>query len=219
MGPSYATREEDFFGEEPHCLQGILMRDAGVSELRAVTEAFVPLIEFKVGPRRRRLVFPSSQLPGSLFSRSEGDAPTLSSALDVFIYAPHPRPAPQFRGISIDLLYARLAVPVVREDLDIGASSTLRHCDDQSVRSLNGCRVTDMILREVPDVGAFRCALRLVKLWAARRGVYSNVVGYLGGVNWAIMVAYICKLYPRGVASVVVSRFFTVGVSGGCWGL
>jgi poly(A) polymerase len=52
--------------------------------------------------------------------------------------------------------------------------------------------------------------LRTLKLWAERRGIYSNVVGYLGGVNWAIMVAYTCKLYPLGVASVIVDRFFKV---------
>ncbi|CAL8467929.1 g7467 [Coccomyxa elongata] len=116
----------------------------------------------------------------------------------------------KFAGVSIDLLYAQLATAVVPEDLDVGAISTLRNADDKSVRSLNGCRVTDTLLSQVEDIETFRTALRVIKLWAEKRGIYSNVVGYLGGVNWAILVAYTCKLYPCGIASVIVDRFFKV---------
>lgn len=40
------------------------------------------------------------------------------------------------------------------------------------------------------------------------RAIYANVMGFPGGVAWAMMVARICQLYPHATGSVVVNRFF-----------
>ncbi|GLJ16074.1 hypothetical protein SUGI_0267600 [Cryptomeria japonica] len=116
----------------------------------------------------------------------------------------------KFRGISIDLLYASISLWVIPEDLDISQESVLQETDEQSVLSLNGCRVADQILQLVPNVEHFRTTLRCMKLWAKKRGLYSNVTGFLGGVNWALLVAQICQLYPNAIPSMLVERFFRV---------
>eukprot|EP00929_Paragymnodinium_shiwhaense_P002143 TRINITY_DN102345_c0_g1_i1.p1 TRINITY_DN102345_c0_g1~~TRINITY_DN102345_c0_g1_i1.p1 ORF type:complete len:704 (-),score=162.44 TRINITY_DN102345_c0_g1_i1:56-2167(-) len=114
-------------------------------------------------------------------------------------------------GVEIDLLFARLALPVVPENLQsLNDDSLLKNLDDKTVRSLNGCRVADHILSLVPDAERFRDTLRFIKLWAKRRGIYSNVLGFFGGITWAILVARICQLYPHQCPAALVKRFFKV---------
>ncbi|XP_073191411.1 poly(A) polymerase gamma [Lepidochelys kempii] len=116
----------------------------------------------------------------------------------------------EFDGIEIDLVFARLAVQTISDNLELRDDSRLRSLDIRCIRSLNGCRVTDEILHLVPHKENFRLTLRAIKLWAKRRGIYSNVLGFLGGVSWAMLVARTCQLYPNALASTLVHKFFLI---------
>lgn len=53
----------------------------------------------------------------------------------------------KFEDVDIDLLFARVEYREVGDDLtNLLDDNILRNCDKESIRSLNGCRVTDIIL-------------------------------------------------------------------------
>uniref|UniRef100_A0A8C7VIZ2 polynucleotide adenylyltransferase n=1 Tax=Oncorhynchus mykiss TaxID=8022 RepID=A0A8C7VIZ2_ONCMY len=110
----------------------------------------------------------------------------------------------------IDILFARLALQTIPKNLDLRDDGLLKNLDIRCIRSLNGCRVTDEILHLVPNIENFRLTLRTIKLWAKRHNIYSNILGFLGGVSWAMLVARTCQLYPNAVASTLVHKFFLV---------
>lgn len=72
----------------------------------------------------------------------------------------------KFDNIEIDMLFARLLLKEIPESMDLRDDLLLKNLDQKCVRSLNGCRVTDEILRLVPNIENFRLALRTIKLWA-----------------------------------------------------
>ncbi|KAK9195528.1 hypothetical protein WN943_003650 [Citrus x changshan-huyou] len=190
VGPRHATREEDFFGE----LHQMLTEMPEVTELHPVPDAHVPVMKFKFSGVSIDLLYARLSLwviPEAYSLISAGMCPQNHNLIKAIIGN-----ACQSYTLSVDL--------------DISQDSILQNADEQTVRSLNGCRVTDQILRLVPKIQNFRTTLRCMRFWAKRRGVYSNVAGFLGGINWALLVARICQLYPNAVPSMLVSRFFRV---------
>lgn len=126
-------------------------------------------------------------------------------------------------GIAVDLLFVSLRLEEGDGDgedgreegregrvMDLLDLRYLQGLDDGGARSVNGVRVAEMILKLVPHVGHFTSTLRAVKLWAKRRGLYSSVLGFLGGVSWAILVAFICQRYPHASPSKLLLVFFRV---------
>ncbi|BAM38562.1 polyadenylate polymerase [Theileria orientalis strain Shintoku] len=115
-----------------------------------------------------------------------------------------------YHDISIDILFSNLDEPTVDPNINLLDNKILRNMSDSNVRSINGCRVASFILDSVPKKGNFRTTLRFIKLWASRRKIYSTVVGYLGGVAWAILTARVCQMYPNFAPNRLIEKFFKV---------
>lgn len=149
--------------------------------------------------------------PGLLHEMTPSGAITdLTSVTDAFV----PIIKFEYSGISIDLIFSRIAtlmeIPPQSSGWNLLDNNLLRGLDEAELRSLNGTRVTDDILKLVPEQTSFRLALRAIKLWAQKRAIYANIMGFPGGVAWAMLVARVCQLYPKANGAVIVNKFFHI---------
>ena len=117
-----------------------------------------------------------------------------------------------FDDVNIDLLFAMMPLNAVPESFDIDDNDALQGVDEATEKSLNGPRVTNLIVRLVPPSTweAFLTTLRCLRVWAKQRAIYSNKLGYLGGVNFNILVAMLCQIYPNKSASFLLCQFFAL---------
>ncbi|KAL0927382.1 hypothetical protein M5K25_001547 [Dendrobium thyrsiflorum] len=113
----------------------------------------------------------------------------------------------KFNGISIDFPFAQLRVVSVPADVNI-FDPCLVIPDETSQRSFSGVRVNQRILQLVPNLKHFQAMLRCIKLWAIRRGLYSNLLGFFGGIHLAILAAFVCQRYPNASISALITLFF-----------
>mmetsp|Transcript_12711 Transcript_12711/g.23824 ORF Transcript_12711/g.23824 Transcript_12711/m.23824 type:complete len:823 (-) Transcript_12711:110-2578(-) len=119
-----------------------------------------------------------------------------------------------WEGVNIDLLFARLNSASVPKDFDINDDKVLDGVDSATEKSLNGPRVTNLIAALVGGTPqryqTFLKVVRCVRKWAKARGLYSNKMGYWGGVNINISVALVVQLYPNDCAASLLRKFFLV---------
>uniref|UniRef100_A0A6B2L0U0 polynucleotide adenylyltransferase n=1 Tax=Arcella intermedia TaxID=1963864 RepID=A0A6B2L0U0_9EUKA len=133
-----------------------------------------------------------------------------------------------FHSTSIDLVWAITTDKTIPEDFDLMKGKVMDFfgwcCNntpqikfnnlnniEQFVHSMNGPRVAEVLLKLVGEVGAlenYRTALRCIKKWAKCRMIYSNALGFFGGVTWAILMAKICLINPTAGAGRLVQHFF-----------
>jgi poly(A) polymerase len=139
----------------------------------------------------------------------------LSTQSEVSMLLPLPEaytPVVKFNFLdqAIDMVFVNVNLPRIPQNFDILNDKYLIGLDDQGIRSLNGPRVAEVLLQCVPSVPVFCVALRAIKHWARQRGIYSNVLGFLGGVNFAILVAFVCQRFVNACPATIVHKFFLV---------
>lgn len=100
-------------------------------------------------------------------------------------------------GCALYMLTIKLAPNLPAADLLLARTLQGETFDVASRQALDSIDDSQVILRRVQELGmkqrVFQGAVRIIKLWAQRRGIYGSSMGYLGGGGWAILMACVLE--------------------------
>jgi poly(A) polymerase len=115
-------------------------------------------------------------------------------------------------GVEIDLLISVMgSADATLDHEQLLDDQILQGIDEKSTKALNGPRVTELLYRLTEhNYEHYRLCLRCLRFWSKQRGIYSNKLGYLGGVNFAILAAKVVQWYPYGSAFTLMHNVFAM---------
>ncbi|KRX06456.1 Nucleotidyltransferase, class I, C-terminal-like [Pseudocohnilembus persalinus] len=115
----------------------------------------------------------------------------------------------KYHNIQFDILFCQINEDYIENQIDLDSNRLLSQMDEKSYRSFNGLRVAQFLKKNIKNPN-FLSALKVIKLWAKNKGIYSNIIGYLSGIGWTILLAKICQLYPNAHLNILIERFFFI---------
>ena len=200
LSPPFCSRG-DFFSS----LVSLLRENPHVEDIHPIGSAFTPVLKMEMHGIHIDLLFTRLQDSEKLleFQQQHPRQATAMLFTQPSSVSGESSSLEDEKSPSMPTLKMKAARPEYQID-----DSDLLGLDEASVRSLNGARVSQLLLEMVPDLESYRVTLRAVKEWATVHGVYSNVLGFLGGINYAILVAWICMRHPNHPPTTLLRLFF-----------
>jgi poly(A) polymerase len=149
-----------------------LEKDERISKLLSIPDGFTPIVKFYLNGIHIDLLFGNVSNPTKLIEFHQKRKSSSLSTEDA-------------TGNEVD-----------QQEYQIDDSDLIGK-DEAGVRSLNGVRVTQFIEENISNLDNFRICLGTIKEWAVLNGIYSNKLGFLGGINFAILLAKVCIENPE----------------------
>eukprot|EP01080_Neovahlkampfia_damariscottae_P000921 gene921-9830_t len=111
----------------------------------------------------------------------------------------------KINNLSIDLQYAGMNEKEIPDKL----LNLKKIKSKSSINCINGIRDMEYIESIIPNYDSFIILIHSIKIWAKRRGIYSNSFGYIGGISWIILVVIICLENPNEkIPDILFMKFF-----------